>query len=56
MAHVDGGYVISTGTGNIIKSKPISQNKLKEVAALLGVPDAADIKSVFVYGDGAEPD
>jgi hypothetical protein len=56
MAHVDGGYVISTGTGNLIKSTPISQEKLKAVAALLGVPAVTDIKSVFVYGDGAKPD
>jgi hypothetical protein len=49
MAHVDGGYVITTSQRNIEKACPISEDTLKQIANLLEVNDVTDIRTIFVY-------
>jgi hypothetical protein len=54
MAHVDGGYVITTGQKNLEKGLPITEATLQQIAKILGVTDATDIRAIVVYGGPTE--
>jgi hypothetical protein len=54
MAHVNGGYVITTRTKNIESEHDVDQKTLQRIAELLGVknvgPPAEPIRTILVYG------
>jgi hypothetical protein len=56
MAHVNGGYVITTRTKNVESEHDVDQKTLKEIAKLLGVTEVdgqpiGPIRTILVYGD-----
>jgi hypothetical protein len=54
MAHVNGGFVITTAQKTIEKASPITPATLERIAGILGVTDATDIRTIVVYGAPVE--